>query len=163
MATGTASPSTSQTGPGLPYFETVVEGTNLRLIDALTNAARDLLGAVGADACVISRPLGDVLIALTHATADGQSLDFGQGFLVSDYPATGAVLRERTPISLSLDEADVDPAEAALLRDLGYESLLMVPLDLAGEPWGLVELYRREPRHFTDAEITAARELLARF
>jgi GAF domain-containing protein len=141
----------------------VVEGTNLRLIDVLTNAARELLAAAGADACVISRALGDVLIALTHATAGGRSLDFGQGFLVSDYPATAAVLHDRTPVSLTLDDEAVDEAEAALLRELGYAALLMLPLELAGEPWGLVELYRHEARHFSGAEVSAARAVLDRF
>jgi transcriptional regulator with GAF, ATPase, and Fis domain len=141
----------------------VAEGANLRLIDALTNAARDLLATAAAEACVVSRALGDVLIVLTQATADGQTLDFGQGFLVSDYPATARVLRDRAPISLTLDDEQVDAAEAALLHDLGYAALLMLPLDLMGEPWGLVEVYRRAPRHFTQGEITAARERLARF
>lgn len=135
----------------------------MRLLDALTNAARELLGMTGADACVISRALGDVLIVLTQATADGQSLDFGQGFLVPDYPATAAVLRDGVPSSLTLDDDEVDVAEAALLRDLGYAALLMLPLQLGGERWGLVELYRRDARHFTQAEITAARALLERF
>jgi transcriptional regulator with GAF, ATPase, and Fis domain len=141
----------------------VVEGTNLRLSDALANVARELLAVAEADACVVSRALGDVLIVLTHATAGGESLSFGQGFLVSDYPATAQVLRDGAPISLTLDDEKVDPAEAALLRELGYASLLMLPLALGGEKWGLVELYRRAARHFTAQEITAARGLLARF
>jgi transcriptional regulator with GAF, ATPase, and Fis domain len=141
----------------------VVEGTNLRLLDALTNVAGELLPATDADACVVSRLLGDVLIVLTQATADGETLSFGQGFLVSDYPATASVLRARTPLSLTLEDDGVDAAEAGLLREFGYAALLMVTFDLAGEPWGLVELYRRASRHFTTAEITAAQKLLARF
>jgi transcriptional regulator with GAF, ATPase, and Fis domain len=141
----------------------VGEGADLRLLDALTNVAHELLSTAEADACVVSRALGDVLIVLTQATADGQSLDFGQGFLVSDYPATATVLRHGDASSLTLDDEQVDPAEAALLRELGYAALLMLPFELAGERWGLVELYRRAARHFSDAEITAAQSLLQRF
>jgi len=141
----------------------VVESTNLRLLDALTKVAHELLAATNADACVVSRVLGDVLIVLTQATAAGETLSFGQGFLVSDYPATASVLRDMTPLSLTLADEAVDAAEARLLREFGYASLLMVPFELAGEPWGLVELYRRAERHFDDAEVTAAQTLLARF
>ena len=141
----------------------MVEGTNLRLSDALAKVAGELLAATAADACVVSRALGDVLIVLTHATAGGESLSFGQGFLVSDYPATAAVLRDGVPISLTLDDDTVDPAEAVLLRELGYAALLMLPLALRGEQWGLVEVYRRAARHFTAEEIRAASGLLARF
>lgn len=50
--------------------------------------------------------------------------------------------------SLTLADPHVDEAEAQLLRQLGFASLLMYPLVLDGERWGLVELYRREPRPF---------------
>jgi GAF domain-containing protein len=141
----------------------VAESANLRLLDVLERAASDLLGTADADACVLSRAVGDVLIVITQATADGRSLNFGQGFLVSEYPATAAVLRDGTPCSLTLEDEGVDEAEAALLRELGYASLLMLPLELGGERWGLVELYRRAARHFEPAQIDAARTLLARF
>jgi GAF domain-containing protein len=167
MATGTetatATVSRSQTGSALAYCDEVADDTKVRLIDALEHVAGELLGAAAADACVISRALGDVLIVLTHATTDDESLSFGQGFLVSDFPATAGVLRERAPVSLTVDDDAVDEAEAALLHELGYGALLMLPLQLAGEQWGLVELYRRAARHFAADEITAARALLARF
>ena len=37
----------------------------------------------------------------------------------------------------------------------------MLRLDLGGEPWGLVEIYREEPRAFQAADARLAQDLLA--
>lgn len=137
----------------------MTEAAPPRLIDALEERARQLTARTQADACVISRVLGDVLIIVTRVTADAAPLELGQGFLVSDYPATGEVLRSGEPAVLTLEDEDVDPAEAQLLRDIGYATLLMLPLAVVGEPWGLIELYRRAAHRFDPGAIAAAREL----
>jgi hypothetical protein len=69
------------------------------------------------------------------------------------------VLRTGEPAVLTLDDDDVDAAEAQLLRDIGYATLLMLPLDVVGEQWGLVELYRRAADRFGADEIAAAQSL----
>jgi transcriptional regulator with GAF, ATPase, and Fis domain len=130
----------------------VADGTNLRLADALGQTARELVERLEADACVISRALGDVLIIVAQHTTDGRTLNFGQGFLVSDYPETRAVLTTGEPRALTLADDRCDEAEAALLREMGYAALLMFPLELGGDRWGLVELYRAEPRPFDVAD-----------
>jgi transcriptional regulator with GAF, ATPase, and Fis domain len=135
------------------------DGAATRLVDALHERARQLVARTAADACVISRVLGDVLIIVTRVTADAAPLDLGQGFLVSDYPATEAVLRTGEPAVLTLEDEDVDPAEARLLRDIGYAALLMLPLEVVGERWGLIELYRRSAERFGAGEIAAAQSL----
>jgi transcriptional regulator with GAF, ATPase, and Fis domain len=137
----------------------VTEAAGARLVDVLQERARQLVARTGADACVISRVLGDVLIIVTRVTADAAPLELGQGFLVSDYPVTEAVLRTGEPAVLTLDDDDVDAAEAQLLRDIGYATLLMLPLDVVGEQWGLVELYRRAADRFGADEIAAAQSL----
>jgi len=133
-----------------------VESADLRLGDALTQLAHELVARTGADACVLSRIVGDVLI-VTRALSAEALLDMGQGFLVSDYPATVRVLESGEPAALTLADEDVDEHEAELLRELGFASLLMLPFDVAGQPWGLAELYRREVRPFGAPEIDAAR------
>jgi len=133
-----------------------VESADLRLGDALTQLAHELVARTGADACVLSRIVGDVLI-VTRALSAEALLDIGQGFLVSDYPATVRVLESGEPAALTLADEDVDEHEAELLRELGFASLLMLPFDVAGQPWGLAELYRREVRPFGAPEIDAAR------
>ena len=119
--------------------------------------ARELVVQLDADAAVISRALGDVLLMVTHHTADGSSLDLGQGFLVSDYPATQQVLATSEPSALTLDDENVDEAEARLLRELGFASLLMLRFDVGAQPWGLVEVYRTDARAFDAGDVARAR------
>jgi transcriptional regulator with GAF, ATPase, and Fis domain len=130
-----------------------------RLVDVLHERARQLVAHTAADACVISRVLGDVLIIVTRVTADAGPLELGQGFLVSDYPVTEAVLRTGEPAVLTLADDDLDAAEAQLLRDIGYATLLMLPLEVVGDRWGLIELYRRAADRFGTDEIAAAQSL----
>jgi transcriptional regulator with GAF, ATPase, and Fis domain len=130
-----------------------------RLVDVLHERARQLVAHTAADACVISRVLGDVLIIVTRVTADAGPLELGQGFLVSDYPVTEAVLRTGEPAVLTLADDDLDAAEAQLLRDIGYATLLMLPLEVLGDRWGLIELYRRAADRFGTDEIAAAQSL----
>jgi GAF domain-containing protein len=132
---------------------------NLRLLDALTNLADDLVSELDAEACALSRVIGEVLILVAERVPDGGTLQQGQGYLVSDYPQTEEVLATREPRALTLDDPDADEAEARLLRELGFGALLMTPLELSGELWGLVEVYRTSRRPFTEPQIRRAREL----
>ncbi|HZT46006.1 MAG TPA: GAF domain-containing protein [Gaiellaceae bacterium] len=130
-----------------------------RLLDVLQALAADLTARLGADTCAISRAIGDVLILVAEYVPDGLMLLQGQGYLMSDYPQTAEVLQTGVPRSLTLADPDVDEAEAALLREQGYAALLMAPLRLGDDTWGLVELYRVEPRAFTAAEAGRLAEL----
>jgi GAF domain-containing protein len=133
--------------------------TGGRLQDILSTMADDLVARLDADACAISRVIGDVLIIVAERTPDGETLQQGQGYLVPDFPQTEEVLRSREPRALTLDDPDLDAAEALVLRDYGFGALVMLPLELDGNAWGLVEVYRKERRAFTDAEIALARDL----
>ena len=137
----------------------MTEAAAPRLLEALQERARELVAATAADACVISRIIGDVLVIVTHLTTDGGPIDLGHGFLISDYPATQAVIRTGLPTALTVDDDGVDAAEGQLLRELGFAALLMLPLELVGERWGLVELYRRSVNAFTADEIAIAQRL----
>ena len=135
--------------------------SNLRLSEVLTSLADDLVAKLDSEACAISRALGDVLILVAEHAPTGGTLQGGQGYLVSDFPQTAEVLRTREPRALTLDDADLDPAEARVLREHSFGALLMLPLELNGGPWGLVEVYRRESnRPFVDADIRAALALI---
>ncbi len=122
--------------------------------------ADSLVAELDADACAISRVIGDVLILVAEWVRDGTGLQQGQGYLVSDFPETAEVLASRNPRALTLDDADLDPGEAFILREHGFGSLVMLPLDLNGAAWGLVEIYRVDRRPFSEAEIRRARELI---
>ena len=71
------------------------------------------------------------------------------------------MLASREPRTLTVDDRDVDSAEEDLLRTLGYGALLMLPLVIDDEVWGLVEVYRVEPRAFSADEMRRAATLLA--
>jgi len=131
----------------------------VRLGDALHGRAQDLRARLDADACAISRAVGDVLIVVAHDTTVGVTLQFGQGFLVSDYPVTKRVLETGDPIALTLADTDADEDEARVLRELGFAALAMLPFDVGGERWGLVEAYRLDARPFDAASLAAARTL----
>ena len=135
------------------------EGLNVRLRDVLKRLAEQMASELDADACSISRVLGDVLIMVAECVHDGSTLQLGQGYLVPDFPTTAAVLATGEPCALTVDDPGVDPAEAMILRDLGYGALVMAPLRMSGATWGLVEVYRRDARPFTDDEVRRALEL----
>jgi GAF domain-containing protein len=139
----------------------VAVAARLRLIDALKAATSSLLDELDADGCAVSRALGDALVLLHEVSPDGKSLQIGGGFLLSEFPETAQVLRTGLPRSICVEDRDADPSEVRLLRELGFGCLLMLPLPLRGETWGLVELYRTQPRHFAAAEIETARTVLA--
>jgi GAF domain-containing protein len=137
----------------------VPDAPNLRLLDVLSNLAEDLCNRLGADGCVISRVIGDVLIMVADRAPEGVTLQQGQGYLVPDFPATAEVLATGRPCTLTLDDPGVDEAEAAILRMHGFGALLMLPLTLNGSGWGLVELYRTRTQRFTEDEMQLAIEL----
>jgi GAF domain-containing protein len=138
----------------------VGETLNMRLLDALGAIADALVTDLHADACAISRVIGDVLILVSERVPGDVTLQQGQGYLVSDYPQTAEVLATGIPRALTLADADVDEAEASILRSYGFGALLMLPLVLGGETWGLVEVYRVDPRSFTDDDVRHASELI---
>ena len=58
--------------------------------------------------------------------------------------------------AISFLDEDLDRAEAFILRELGMNACLLVPLVVAGQPWGLVELYEARMRRYTrDEEVVA--------
>lgn len=118
------------------------------------------IDAAGADAGAISQLLGDVLILVAEQAPAGRNMQSGHGYLVSDFPLTQKVLTERVARTVSLADADADEAEATLLRELGYDGLLMLPLVLEERVWGLVELYAAG-RPFDEGTTAAAEAALA--
>jgi GAF domain-containing protein len=138
----------------------VTGAINLKLLDALSNMADDLIARLDGDACAISRVIGDVLILVAERIPGGGTLQMGQGYLVPDFPQTAEVLRTREPRALTLDDPDVDVAEAMVLRAHGFGALAMFTLELNGAVWGLVEVYRRERRAFSEADLRLASELI---
>jgi GAF domain-containing protein len=128
----------------------------------LSSACRALAAVLGARAASISKLVGDVIVQIAEETPPGTTLVIGYGYLVSDYPLTAVVLERSEPRAVSVFDQDADPSEAALLRDLGYDALLMLPLEVGGREWGLVEIYDRGERRFRPQDAEAAARLVER-
>jgi len=135
------------------------KGLNIRVLDMLSALAETLVVELEADACSISRVIGDVLILVAEHVPGGGTLQLGQGYLVSEFPQTAKVLANGVPRALTIDDPQVDDGEEGVLRELGYRTLLMLRLDLNGTTWGLVEVYRLDTRPFDADDVSRASEL----
>jgi diguanylate cyclase (GGDEF)-like protein len=119
-----------------------------------------LVFVVGATGCVVSRIVGDLLVEVEgHALREVQLSD-EVAYRIADFPATAEVLRRGRPHATSFVDQHVDPAEAFILRDLGMNALLMLPIVVGGQAWGLVELYEMRLRSFDGDEIAVAEFLV---
>jgi GAF domain-containing protein len=127
----------------------------------LRQLCETLVEQADVSASLVSRVIGEMLIEVAECSTNGVSLQSGHGYLIENFPVTLQVIMKREPRTVSLLEAEPDPAEAELLRELGYQSLLMLPLETAGECWGLVELYREHGEAFSSDEIRRVQLLLA--
>ena len=118
------------------------------LAAVLRATCRELVELLGADGCVLSRVIGELLIEVAEHEPSGHQLSLGHGYLIPDFPLTQEVIELREPRTVSLADPNADPNEAKLLRELGFEALLMLPLVSREECWGLVELYGKDGRSF---------------
>jgi GAF domain-containing protein len=122
--------------------------------------ARVYVELLDAPACTISRVIGDLLVDLNQHKKDGGPPDrLGHGYLVSDYPLTRAVIEERQPQTVSQNDPEPDENELKLLKELGYDALLMVAIEGGDGAWGLVEVYGEKGRRFKDEEVELAQDL----
>jgi GAF domain-containing protein len=133
-----------------------------RSIPTLLKATcRQLVELLGASACAISRLVGDLIVDVAEHSPSDQNLSLGYGYLVSEYPLTQEVVERREPRTVYLHDPAPDQREAAILVEMGFDSLLMVPLEAGAEVWALVEIYDNG-RRFTDEDAELARGLLVR-
>jgi GAF domain-containing protein len=122
--------------------------------------AESFVGVLDAPACTISRVIGDLLVDLVQHRREGKAARLGHGYLISDYPLTRTVIEEREPKTVYAADPDADAAEANLLAELGFDSLLMLPIEAEQSAWGLVEVYGNG-RRFVSADVDVARTLAA--
>jgi GAF domain-containing protein len=132
------------------------------IAEVVEGTARALVAALDVAACAISRVVGDLLVDIVGYSRDRERLFLGYGYLISEYPLTREVLELREARSLTVFDEDADEREAAILRELGYQSLLMLPLVCDGRAWALVEVYALEVREFTPRDLAAAQEIIHR-
>ena len=109
-----------------------------------------------AHACNLSRVVGQLLVDLCEHSFDGRKIQLGRGYLLPDFPLTQEVIERQEPRIVSLSDADVDESEAELLRELRFDSLIMIPLVVDEASWGLFEVYREGTTRFTAEDVARA-------
>jgi GAF domain-containing protein len=139
-------------------LDRVAAETSLTLL--LRVAGAELVDLLDGSRCAISRVIGDLLVDLSDDLRTGERQPLSL-YMVSDYPLTQRVLDTGEARVVRLADPQVDPEEAALLRELGYDSVVMLSLHVAGKPWGLVEVYTDE-RVFAPEQIEAAMAIVNR-
>lgn len=115
----------------------------------VAQAAQRSLAGLQADHLDVALLDGDDLVQVE----DSGWTSLQSRYVVADYPATAAVLRGGPPLSVRTDDPDADPAEVRLLRELGFGSLLVLPLVDDGTPTGVIEVYSRAQRTFSDRQV----------
>jgi diguanylate cyclase (GGDEF)-like protein len=120
---------------------------------------KSLVFSVGVTACAVSRVAEGHLVDTARHSLREVSLGADVAYRIDDFPLTAETLATGEPRSVSFLDADVDPAEAFVLRELGMNALLMLALRVDDAPWGLVELYEMRLRRFSEDEIAVARFL----
>ena len=124
-------------------------------------ACGELVELLDATFASVSRVIGDLLVELSGYRRDGGEHPL-ELFLVTDYPLTQEVIQIGEPRVVRRADPGADPAEAALLARLGFDSLLMLPLRSHGQSWGLVEIYIEGDRTFSADEIESAQAIIER-
>jgi diguanylate cyclase (GGDEF)-like protein len=116
-----------------------------RLQDVLELAAERALAALDAASLSVSRwdmdaGLVRTLVNVGELGPGEERFPEDETYSVEDYPSVITVMREGRPYFASVDDEGADPAMPALLRRLGKESSLAVPMIIDGKPWGELEV-----------------------
>ncbi|HEX4977810.1 MAG TPA: EAL domain-containing protein [Nocardioides sp.] len=127
-------------------------------------AASRLLFDLGGAVRALSRlfPIDDIAVSVIEDDCmkvftqhDWTAL--GAQYRLEDYPASKHALDSGELVSCRVDDPGADPAEVRLLREIGFGSLLLVPVrEDDGRPVALMELYARDARQWTEAELAAS-------
>jgi hypothetical protein len=127
--------------------------------ELMRTAARLATDALDGHGCAISRLLGDVLVELAEFAGSRKTLYLGHGYLISDYPVTREAIERREARTVYAPDPAADKLEVELLEELGFTSLLMVPICAGKDVWGLAEVYREGVHRFVDADAERATRL----
>jgi putative nucleotidyltransferase with HDIG domain len=115
-------------------------------------ASRELTQMLNAEACLVSQLEGGLLREVADYSGSEQQVARGLSYYLSDYPTTASVLESGVPCSISTDDAGADPAELFVLREMEMQAVLLVPLLVETQTWGLIEIYDGRTRVFSGLE-----------
>ncbi len=111
---------------------------------------------LGADGVCFSRWLRDEHCVETVVDTS-EPEDAGRRYNLSHYPSTIHVLDTGEAVQVLASDPGADLGEVSLLGQMGFQSLLMVPVVCRGERLGLLEAYSTRERPWTRSEINRAR------
>jgi diguanylate cyclase (GGDEF)-like protein len=123
------------------------------LLELLDRVAR-LTGATGTAVSRWDRERG-VVVTMVHHSHGTHSLaeDDVEGYTLTSYPATAAVLETQRPRQIRRSNPRDDPSEREMLTKLGFGSLLMLALVVRGETIGLMEIADVQDRAFSPQDV----------
>lgn len=132
-------------------------GTEGSREDMLRAGARELVQLLGAAAAMVSRLEDGVLYdAAEYEVVPLATRPAQFAYDLADYPVTADVVHTGTPRGISLGDEDADAGEAFVLRELGMQAVLILPLVTEGRVWGIVEVYETRPRRFGTVDLGVA-------
>ncbi len=121
------------------------------LPDLFAGLARSVVGALHADACLVSlldKERGTLRDVAASVLPPAKLNTVAEEYSLTDFPATQGVLDTGDAMEISVSDESADPRERRLIAQLGFSRLLMGRLTVEGETLGTVEAYRINDRPF---------------
>jgi diguanylate cyclase (GGDEF)-like protein len=124
--------------------------------------ARHIAQVAHADDCVLSTwdREGDRVVTFGSFPIE-RGHDIEPEYELAGFPATRNVLESREPYFVRVEDPEADAAEVGYLREIGQQTLAMLPFVVRGKSIGIVELASHRKDAFTTRDIEMA-QLLAR-
>jgi len=130
----------------LEAFSTI--SSTLTLDESLEQFTKKITQITGAENCTISHwnLYKDSLTVLTHYVSPDNShaaekTEAGMVYFLADYPASFHVLHHHTPLFISVNDPTADRAEKALLTQLQWSNVLIMPMLYREQAVGFMKLY----------------------
>jgi diguanylate cyclase (GGDEF)-like protein/PAS domain S-box-containing protein len=137
--------------------------STLNLEEVLSLIAENMARALNVSGCTLSKWDQEADSVVTwvdwRKVYPEEAVDPDSVFFLDAFPATRAVLEEAKLTEIRIVDPEADPHEIQYMRETGAESLLMLPLSVAGRVIGLVELDDDHDRMFSADEIRLCQAL----
>src|SRR5215217_458056 len=122
-----------------------VAAGSYRLEELLERAAERSLEALGGSSLAISRwetqtGIVRTLVNVGELGPGEERFPRDETYSVDDYPSMGLAMGEGKSSLAAVDDPTSDPADRELLKRLGKETSLCVPMVINGETWGELEV-----------------------
>ena len=121
------------------------------LPDLYAGLARSVVGALRADACLVSlldEKRGVLRDVAASVVAPARLNTVAEEYRLDSFPATKRVINAGGSYEASVSDPLADEGERGFLTDLGFGRVLICRFVVEGRPVGTVEIYRLEDRPF---------------